>query len=76
MLQTKILNSFLISEIEGAVCNVITVHPGAYELESLKNEIERNEIDAGYFTEENYPFTIKPNFSTLGIIRENEPGRG
>ena len=29
-----------------------------------------------YFTEEQYPFTIKLNFSTLGNIIEIVPGRG
>ena len=44
----------------------ITIPPGAYEIESLNNEIKRNIIDAEHYTEANYPFTIKPNFSTLG----------
>ena len=46
----------------------ITIPPGAYELESLDNEIKRILIDKEYYTEANYPFTIKPNFSTLGSI--------
>ena len=41
---------------------------GAYEIESLNNEIKRIIIDEGYYSENNYPFTIKPNFSTLGSI--------
>ena len=44
----------------------ITIPPGAYESESLNNEIKRNIIDEEHYTESNYPFTIKPNFSTLG----------
>ena len=40
--------------------------PGAYEIESLNNEIERTIIEE----EANYPFKIKPNFSTLGSIIE------
>ena len=48
----------------------ITIPPGAYELESLNNKIKRIAIDAEHYTESNYPFTIKPNFSTLGSIRE------
>ena len=48
----------------------ITIPPGAYELESLNNEIKRTIIDEGHYTEANYPFTIKPNFSTLGSIIE------
>ena len=48
----------------------ITIPPGAYEIESLNNEIRRIIIDREYYTESNYPFTIKPNFSTLGSIIE------
>ena len=47
----------------------ITIPPGAYEMEGLNKEIERIIIDEGHFTED-YPFTIKPNFSTLGSIIE------
>ena len=46
----------------------ITINPGAYELENLKNEIKRIIIDEEHYTEANYPFTIKHNFSTLGSI--------
>ena len=48
----------------------ITIPPGAYEIESLNNEIKRIIIDQEYYTETNYPFNIKPNFSTLGSIIE------
>ena len=48
----------------------ITISPGAYELEHLNNEIKRIFINEEHFTEENYPFTIKPHFSTLGSIIE------
>ena len=48
----------------------ITIPPGAYEIESLINEIKRIIIGKGYYSENNYPFTIKPNFSTLGSIIE------
>ena len=48
----------------------ITIPPGAYEIESLNNEIKRIIIDEQHYTEPNYPFTIKPNFSTLGSIIE------
>ena len=51
----------------------ITIPPGAYEIESLNNEIKRTSIDGGHYTEANYPFTIKPNFSTLGSIIEISP---
>ena len=48
----------------------ITIPPGAYEIESLNNEIKRIIIDQEYYKETNYPFNIKPNFSTLGSIIE------
>ena len=47
-----------------------TISPGAYELEKLNKEIKRINIDEEHYTEANYPFTIKPNFSTLGSIIE------
>ena len=46
----------------------ITIPRGAYELESLIDEIKRINIDEGHFTKVDFPFTIKPNFSTLGNI--------
>ena len=51
----------------------ITIPPGAYEIESLNNEIRRIIIDEGHFTEVDYTFTIKPNFTTLGFIIEISP---
>ena len=36
-------------------------------------EIKRIIIDKGYYSEDEYPFTIKPNFSTLGRIIEVLP---
>ena len=51
----------------------ITIPPGAYEIESLNNEIKRIIIDEGHYSENEYPFTIKPNFSTLGSIIELSP---
>ena len=51
----------------------ITIPPGAYEIESLNKEIKKIITDEGYYTEANYPFTIKPNFSTLGSIIETSP---
>ena len=48
----------------------ITIPSGAYEIESLNNEIKRIITDETHYTEVNYPFTIKPNFSTLGSIIE------
>ena len=49
---------------------VISIPPGAHEIESLNDEIKRIIIDDEYFTEDTYPFAIKPNFSTLGSIVE------
>ena len=49
---------------------IITFPQGSYEIESLNNEIKRNIIDEEHYTEVNYPFNIKPNFSTLGYIIE------
>ena len=49
---------------------IITIPPGAYEIEGLNNEIKRIIIDQEHYTEANYPFNIKPNFSTLGSIIE------
>ena len=36
----------------------------------MSNEIKRIIIDEEHYTEANYPFSIKPNFSTLGSIIE------
>ena len=46
----------------------IRIPEGAYEIESLDAEIKRILIDKEYYTEASYPFSIKPNFSTLGSI--------
>ena len=48
----------------------ITIPPGAYEIESLNDEIKRIIIDKGHYNENNYPFTIKASFSTFGSIIE------
>ena len=48
----------------------IIIPPGAYGIESLNNEIKRINTEKRFFTEANYQFTIKPNFSTLGSIIE------
>ena len=54
----------------------IVIIPGAYELENLDAGIKRICINGGHFTEPNYPFKIKPNFSTLGSIIEIDVGIG
>ena len=48
----------------------ITISPGVYEIESLNDEIKRIIINKGHYTETDYPFKIKPNFTTLVSIVE------
>ena len=60
---------FTKSIIDEDVFIQITIPPGAYKIEAL-DVIRRNIIDEEYYTEANYPFKIKPNFSTLGPIIE------
>ena len=48
----------------------ITISPGAYEIESLNNEIKRIIFEKSPYTETTYPFRITPIFSTLGSIVE------
>ena len=50
-----------------------TVPPGAYEIETVNNELKRLVIDKGFYTEADFPVTIKPNFSTLVSIVEIMP---
>ena len=73
LLQTKIKFFFQETITDEDGLNKITIPPGAYETESLSNEIKRIIIDEGNYTEANYSFTIKPNFSTLGSIIEISP---
>ena len=51
----------------------ITIPPGAYEIEALDKELERTIVGEEHYTQANYPFKIKPNFSTLGSIIETSP---
>ena len=51
----------------------VTITLGAYEMQSLNKEIKSIIIDEEHYTEANYPFTIKPNFLTLGSITEISP---
>ena len=46
---------------------------GVYEIESLNKEIKRILTEKEYFTDANYPITIRPNFSTPGSIVEIKP---
>ena len=49
---------------------IITLPPETYEIESLRNEFKRIIINEDHYTEANYPFKMKPIFSTLGSIIE------
>ena len=49
----------------------ITLPPGAYEIESLNKEIKKIIIEEEYYTEVDYPFTIKPNFFHTRIYHRN-----
>ena len=51
----------------------ITIKPGAYEIEVVDKELKRVNINENHFTGANYPFKIKPDFSTLGGIIEISP---
>ena len=51
----------------------ITIPSGAYEIEPLNDEIKEINFDKGYYKQDDQPFTIKPNFSTLGNIIEKNP---
>ena len=53
----------------------ITILTGAYEIESLNDEIKRIIIDETHCTEAKYPFIFKLNFSTMGSIIEILPQR-
>ena len=50
-----------------------TIPAGAYEIEAPDKELKRIIIAEEYYTQANYPFKIKPNFSTLGSIIEISP---
>ena len=56
-----------ITDEDGFIQN--TIPPGAYEIESLNDEIKRIIMDEGHFPEAKYPFTFKPTFSALGSNR-------
>ena len=53
----------------------ISIRKGIYEIEALNDEIKRVIINKGYYTDENYPFYIIPDFETLGsIVKILTPG--
>ena len=51
----------------------ITIPPGAYKIEILNNEVKRIFIVEGQFTEANYSFKLKTNFSRSGSFIEKSP---
>ena len=66
MLQTKIMKSISQNHLlMKMVLSQYQLPQGAYEVESLNDESQRIIIDEGYFTEADYSFTIKTNFSTF-----------
>ena len=71
ILQTKkyVLAEKLITDEDDFIR--ISISPGAYEIEALKNEMKKINVEKVYLTNEDSPFTMKPNFSTLGSIIEN-----
>ena len=52
----------------------IKIAPRVYELENLDAEIKRICINKEHFGEDDYPFKIKHNFSTLGSTIEIDVG--
>ena len=74
--KNKNIKFIFISVSDRAEYNIIQIPPGAYERESMNAEFTRINIEEGYITEEVYPFSIKPIFSTLGSFIEIRPGRG
>ena len=47
-----------------------TIPQGAYEIENLNKEIRMIINEEEKETKPDYPFTIKPNFSTLGSFKK------
>ena len=48
--------------------NKMTFPPGVCETKKLNNEIKRNIIEEGYFTNSKYPFTINLVSQLLGLL--------
>ena len=51
----------------------ILIPEGAHYIKNLNIEIKRIIIDKGYYSENEYPHTIKPNFGKLGSVIEISP---
>ena len=75
MLQIRILSFTSKKQLPEMIFLQITIPPGAYEIESLNFKIKRIFFDKSHYNENDYPCTIKPNFSTLGSIMEISPQR-
>ena len=69
MLKTKI-NKFYFAKSNTDKDGIMqaTNPSGAYEIESLNNEIRRIFINEGHFQEVDFSFKIKPSFSTKGSM--------
>ena len=74
MLQIKIFIFFKKQLIEDFIQT--TFPPGACEMESLNEELKRIIIYKGYYSENDYPFTITPILSTLGSIVQIQHHKG
>ena len=71
MLRTKSINATAQNQLMiKIVFFQFTFQLGAYEIESLNNEIKRILIEAEHFTEAIYRFKNKPNSSTSGSVIE------
>ena len=68
ILQIQITISILQYQLLTKMVFIITNPAGAYEIESVNDEVKRIFFEEGHFTESEYPFKIKPKISTLGII--------
>ena len=66
----KSFKSYFTVSINDDDFNQLIILPGAYEIESLNNELKQLIIKEGCFTVKKYPFLIKPTFSTSGSITE------
>ena len=67
-LKFKILNSITENQNfdeDGIIKNSIPT--AAYEKQSLNDELEKINIEEGYFSEADYPSTSKPNFQLLVV---------
>ena len=70
---TNLKNKFyFIESIQDDDFTQMSISPGAYEKERLKNEFERIIIEEGYFIEAVYPSTVQPSILPLGSTLETK----